>query len=326
MRRYRSVTSPAGALSAVAVMILAAVLMTSSCIFDSPAETPAFPSVIDATVTCDQAPELCKYMQTENVAMVAAGTELLLVNTYDGSRIATLNLPVAIDDISDSDAGGYGYVLADSLLYPVDLSAAALEDPVHMGMSCSFISLSPGGDRIWAAREDDSISTVDLSTMKVTTLGEITAPDCQGMATSGNLLMLARGSDMTMRGYEIDSWTQVGSISVPGEVKDLYPGVSGYICAVVEGSNELWYIRVSTCSLYKMITFPEVPVAAASMIDGSYAFGSCPNAGFLIIAENGETVHRTLDMGIPSYVDVSAGGETALVCSPDKMAVYMLVK
>ena len=65
-----------------------------------------------------------------DIALVAAGNSLAVVNIVNGENEAVIDLGMEIDDIADSDVDGFGYVLTGSLLHPVNLSGAFTEDPV----------------------------------------------------------------------------------------------------------------------------------------------------------------------------------------------------
>lgn len=314
----------------VLVIISTWMLISLSCIFGE--EEPfvsGFPSEIDAEIPFGSigSPSMCKCMLDYDIALVAAGNSLAVVDIINGQNDAVIDLGMEIDDIADSDVDGYGYVLTGSFLYPVNLPGAFLEDPIKLSVDCSFISVSAEGDVVWVSMDNDSIGMLDLLTMEVSVVQNITIGDCQGIASAQNsILFIADGSISLIIGYDTDTWAEIGRVSVPGEVNDLFPGPFGYICAIVEGSNELWFIKSETCTLYKMITFPVTPTAAASMPDGSFAYASCPGSGMLIVAESGQIELRTMDFGLPSSIDVSNDGDRAVICSPDNEAVFILEK
>ena len=311
------------------VVIAASLLVSVSCIFDSSPTVPGYPAKVDASISFESigSPSICKCMIDYNLALVAAGSKLVVVDIVNGENESVIDIGLEIDDIADSDVNGFGYLLAGSLLYPVNLSTAALEDPIDIGVGCSYLSVSSESDVAWVIMDDDSIGMIDLVTLKVTTMQKITANNCQGIASADNGdLFIVDGIKSIIIGYETDTWTEIGRVPVPGEVYDLFPGPSGYICAIVDVSNELWFIKSENCSLYKMITFPVIPTAAASMPDGSFAYAACPETGMFIVAESGQMEFKTMDFGVPSSIDISGDGERAIICSPDNEAVYILVK
>ncbi|MEN8209228.1 MAG: hypothetical protein ABFR50_08255, partial [Candidatus Fermentibacteria bacterium] len=186
---------------------------------------------------------------------------------------------------------------------------------------------SADGDTAWVSMDNDSIGIINLATLEVSVAPGIAISNCQGIASGDNgILFIAEGANGVITGYDTGTWTEIGHVSVPGEVYDLFPGPSGYICAIVDGSNELWFIKTETCMLYKMITFPAIPSAAASMPDGSFAYAACPGSGLIIVAQSGQIELRMMDFGLPSNIDISNDGERAVVCSPDNEAVYILVE
>lgn len=313
----------------LSVTTSASILVLLSCISDPAPAIPGFPGETDATISFESigSPSMCKCMIGYDVALVAAGNNIVVVDIVNGEIESVIDIGLEIDDIADSDVSGFGYLLADSLLYPVNLSTAALEDPIDIGIGCSYVSVSSDGDNAWVVMNDDSIGMVDLVTLEVTVVPIITVSNCQGIASADNgALFLADGSNSTIIGYETDTWAEIGRVPVSGEVYDLFPGPSGYICAIVDGSNELWYIKSETCILYKMITFPVTPTAAASTPDGSYAYAACQGTGMLVIAESGQMELKTQDYGVPSSIDVTSDGERAVICSPDNEAAYVLVR
>ena len=131
---------------------------------------------------------------------------------------------------------------------------------------------------------------------------------------------------MVIAAYNTETWTETGSCTVPGDVISIFPGPQCFICAVVEGSNELWYIKKEDCVLYKMITFPVVPTTAASTPDGSYAYAVCENYGVIIVAASGQIEHTTTEFGYPQSIDLSSDGQRAVVCSSEYETVYILKK
>ncbi len=306
------------------------VLFSLSCIFgEDESSIPGYPAEIDAEISYSSigSPSLCKCMLDYDIALVAAGNSLAVVDIINGENTAVIDLGMEIDDIADSDVDGFGYVLTGSLLHPVNLSGAFLEDPVRFTVDCSFVSVSSEGDAAWVSMDNDSIGMINLITMEVSVVPDMAIEDCQGIASAQNsLLYIADGANGLITGYDTDTWTEIGHVSVPGEVYDLFPGPSGYICAIVDGSNELWFIKSETCTLYKMITFPVTPTAAAAMPDGSFAYATCPGTGMIIVAESGQIEKRTMDFGLPSSIDVSNDGERAVICSPDNESVFILVK
>ena len=316
--------------SAVLFMVCSASLaVCTSCIFDSQPAQPGYPSVLDATISFGSvgAPQLCKCMNQGGIALIAAGTNLAVADIEAGQNVQVIDIGVEIDDIADSDVGGYGYLVADSLMYAIDLGSASVGDPVRLGFSSEYISVSAEGDVAWVAGKDDSLGVVDLQTLEFSTVEDVTFSDCQGLASAENgNLFIADGGSSFITAWDTESWTEQGRLSLTGDVIDLFPGPSGYVCAIVEGSNELWFIRSSDCVLYKMITVPETPTAAACTSAGDYAYATCAGPGFLIVQDNGETVLRTMDYGLPCSIDLSPDGERAVVCSADNQAVYVLVK
>jgi len=312
-----------------AVLVASLLLIPVSCIFNSSPSEPGFPSVVDSEIsfTSIGEPSLCKCMIDYDLALVAASNSLVILDIVGGTSESVIDIGLEIDDIADSDANGYGYIVADSLFYPVNLSIADIEDAVNIGVSCSFISVTPEGDAAWLAMDNDSLGLIDLQTYEVTVEQDIILGNCQGIATAGDgVLYISDGNSSFIAGYDTDTWTEIGRVSVPGEVYDLFPGPSGYICAIVNGSNELWFIKSDTASLYKMITFPVVPTAATSMPDGSFAYAACPETGMIVVAESGQMELRSMDFGVPSSIDISQNGDRAVICSPENQAVYILVK
>jgi hypothetical protein len=303
------------------------VLLAAGCLFDSEPAEPGFPAELEATISFQDIgdPVLCKCMTGSVIALVSAGTSLGVINIQTGENPVALELGIQIDDIADSDSEGYAWVLADSLLYPVDLSGPSTGAPLRLRGTGSFVTVSSQGRRALISMDDDSVTLLDLTTLEMTTLEQLLIPSCRGLAFGGDeTVYAALGSEGVIAGYETGGWTEMGRISVPGEVMDLFPGPSGYICAIVNGSNELWYIRTSDCKLYKMITFPETPTAAASMPLGDYGYATCPGTGLLVVSESGQVELRTQSFGFPSSIDISPDGGRVVLCSAEDRKVYIL--
>jgi len=317
-------------LDSFTVLIISALsLILMSCIFDSEPTLPGFPAIIDATIPFSAigSPSICKCMVDYDLALVAAGSNLVAIDIINGVNKSVIDLGCGIDDIADSDADGFGYILADSLLYPLRLPGCTLEDPIEIGIGCNFVSVSSMADTAWVSMLNDSIGMVNLVTGEVSVVQNYSSGNCQGIAAADNgALYIAEKSTGCITGYNTANWSELGRIPVPGDVLDLFPGPSGYICAIVDNSNELWYIKTDTSVLYKMITFPVIPTAGASTPGGGYAYATCPGVGMLIVAESGQLELKTQDFGLPSSIDITSDGERAVICSPDNEAVYILVR
>lgn len=302
-------------------------LLCVSCIFDSEPELPLFPSTLAFTVAFETGVDhgIVKCMNTANIALVASGSSLAAIDVFEGELLAELDTGVPIDDIADSDAGGYSYVLAGSMLYPLDLAGLHLLDPVDIGLPSDFVCTSPDGGTAWVSMTGAGLASVDLASMEVSVVEQMNIRDCQGLAAADNsLLFVADGTEASIRAFDTSSWEEVGSIPVQGGVIDLFPGPSGYVCAIVEGSNKLWYIRTYDTSLYRMVTFPEVPAAGASTPSGGHAYASCPGIGTVIAAESGQIEVKTLQYGIPADMDITPDGNRAVLFTPEDDTVYVL--
>lgn len=311
------------------LIVCAFCLISLSCIYGSEPAVPGYPATIHATIPFGSIgpPYICKCMSGYDLALVAAGTNLAVVDILKGDNRSVTDLGLEIDDIADSGINGFGYVLTDSLLHPVELSGAIVGNPINLGISCSFVSLSSVSEEAWVSMDNDSIGTVDLLTGEVTVIQNYSVINCQGIILDANgALFIANGDSRNITGYNTDTWTELGSVSVPGDVIDLFPGPSGYICAIVDGSNELWFIKSESCILYKMITFPVIPTAGASMPDGDFAYAACPGTGMIVVAENGQMELKTQEYGLPASIDISSDGQWAVICSTDNEAVYVLTK
>lgn len=306
------------------------ILIQVSCIFDSPSEILGYPSRVDFSISFESvgAPSMCECTCVQDLALVVAGDNIVLVDIEYGDVVSVLDVGVEIRDLGDTDVDGYGYVLTESLLYPVDLVGKRLDSPLDIGSGAKFISISVDDESAWIIHENDCLTKVDLLTNEVFSIPSKLLADCQGIAAdqNGDVIFLAGGSRMVIAAFDTETWTETGSCSVPGDVISIFPGPPGFICAVVEGSNELWYIKKENCDLYKMITFPVVPTTAASMPDGSYAYAACENIGMIIVAESGQIEHRTDEFGYPQSIDLSSDGTRAVICSAEYETVYILKK
>jgi hypothetical protein len=311
-------------------MVFSFMLMQVSCIFDSPSALLGYPSKVDFSIPFESVgtPSMCECTCVQDLALIIAGDNIVLVDIACGDLISVFNTGVEIRDLGDTDVNGYGYVLTESLLYPVDLVGECLDPSLNIGSGAKFISISVVDGTAWIVHENDCLTKVDLLTHEIFSIPSKLLDDCQGIAAdqNGDVIFLAGGSRMVIAAFDTETWTETGSCSVPGDVISLFPGPPGFICALVEGSNELWYIKKENCELYKMITFPVVPTTAASMPDGSYAYAACENIGLIIVAESGQIEHRTLEFGHPQSIDLSSDGQRAVICSAEYETVYILKK
>ena len=100
------------------VVIAASLLVSVSCIFDSSPTVPGYPAKVDASISFESigSPSICKCMIDYNLALVAAGSKLVVVDIVNGENESVIDIGLEIDDIADSDVNGFGYLLADSLL------------------------------------------------------------------------------------------------------------------------------------------------------------------------------------------------------------------
>ena len=311
----------------IALLLIAA--LTAGCIFDSEPAEPGFPSKPDAVVSFQDIgdPIICKCMSGSGIALVAAGSSLAVLDLQSGASPSVLEMGIEIDDVADTDAAGMAWVLAGSILQSVDYSAPSLGTSVDLGSPGSYAAVSGTAGLAMVAMANDSLLSVDLSTGEASAVDGLMLRGCQGLAFGGaDRLLAALAVDGAIVAYDTGDWSEVGRVSVPGDVIDLFPGPSGYVCAIVNGSNELWFIRTSDCKLYKMVTFPETPVSAASMPQGDFAFAACPSTGVMVVAENGQVEFRSADLGLPVSIDITPDGERAVLCSPDEGKVYILVK
>ena len=310
------------------LMIFLFMLIQVSCIFDSPSAVPGYPSRVDFSIPFESVgtPSMCECTCVQDMALVIADNNIVLVDIAYGDLISVLDVGVEIRDLGDTDVDGYGYVLTDSLLYPVDLVGEHLDPPLNIGSGAKYISISGTDDSAWIVYKNDCLTKVDLLTHEVSGIPSKLLADCQGIAAdqNGDVIFLAGGSRMVIAAFDTETWTETGSCSVPGDVISLFQGPPGFICALVEGSNELWFIKEENCDLYKMITFPVVPTTAASMPDGSYAYAACENIGLIIVAESGQIEHRTNEFGCPQSIDLSSDGQRAVICSAEYETVYIL--
>lgn len=310
------------------IILLSVFPVHLSCILDSEPALPAFPTVVDVSIPFEDIgiPSICICTNTQDLALIAADQNLAVLDIVNCEVVAVLNIGVEIKDLGDSDVSGYEYVLTDSMLYPVDLTGHQLENPINVGAGSEYLSVSNINNVAWIVHDDDSLTMVDLLSLAVKDVSYLPFSECQGIVASpdGNAIFLADGSRDVIVAFDTETGTEIGCCSVPGDVIDLFPGPQGFVCAIVEGSNELWFIRSDNCSLYRMITFPVTPVAAASMPNGCYAYASCTAIGLIIVSESGQPEFKSMEFGIPVSIDIDSKGYRAVICSPDNEAVYIL--
>lgn len=257
------------------------------------------------------------------LGIVVAGSNAVVLDIDRGEIAAVLDIGVDIVDLGDTDVNGTAYVLTEDKLFPIDLSGYVTGEAIEVGSDIRYLSVSEQTNSAVIAGEE-ALYTVDLNSYQVTEITDTLFRECRGMIVSDNILVVADGERSAFVSFEMETWTELGNYSVPGDVIDIFPGYNGYIAAIVENSNEIWFIDPDGCTLEKMSTFPTDPVAAASMPDGEFAFGSCDGVGFVVVSKSGELVYTSGTFGVPEHIRINRDGTRAIVCSQENEAVYIL--
>lgn len=300
-------------------------LIGVSCIFDSPPAPPGYPRSIDATISFGEigTPEMSEFTVNGELGIVAAGSKVVIIDIPKGEIAANLDIGVEIVDLGDTDIDGTAYLLSESKLFPLDLAAYTLGNPIEIGSGNRYLSISEGSNCAWVAGEE-SLLMVDMFSCEVTKISDSLFQECQGMIVFDNTLVVADGERNAFIAFEMEGWTELGYWDTPGAVLDIFFGYNGYISAIVENSNEIWYINPDGCILEEMITFPVNPVSGASMPNGEFAYGACPAMGLVIVSKSGEIAFTSGTFGVPVHIKVNRDGTRAIVCSEENEAVYIL--
>jgi DNA-binding beta-propeller fold protein YncE len=308
-------------------MTMTAGLLTSSCFLDADPSEPGYPSVLMATIDLDSLGLLQKCATTTNGALlVSVGSSVAVIRLDDGSLLDILELGSSVCDLGDTDAAGYAYILTDDRLTPVSLGSWELQTPVTLGTGCLYTTVSPETGRAWVVDQADIISEVDLATGAVLSVPGKLVSDCMGLACSedGSALFAVDGAENALVKLSTSGWTVSGTLDLSGGAIDLFRGPSGFVCCIVEGSNEIWFIDVESCTLTLMTTIPEVPLAAAVMPDRSFSYASCPGSGLVVVSSSGQIEYHSTEMGLPASIAISGDGSRVALCCPDEGVVRLL--
>ena len=297
----------------------------ASCIFDSAPEPSGFPDSVEERFDFTETglPEMSEFSVSGELAIVTAGTKAAVIDINKCEIAAVLDLSIDIVDIGDTDVGNSAFLLTESLLFSLDLNSYSLGDPITVGKNNRYLSVSSESNCAWIAGEE-TLYMVDLASYQVTEISDSLFKECQGMIEFGDILVVADGSRSSFVAFETETWTEVGNYQVPGDVLDIFFGYNGFISAIVENSNEIWYIDPAGCTLEEMITFPVNPTAAASMPNGEFAYGACSGMGLVVVCKSGEIEFTSSNFGVPDHIKVNRDGTRAIICSQENEAVYIL--
>jgi hypothetical protein len=326
--RFRRQACPKAAeLASILSLAVAAGLLMSSCFLDADPSVPGYPSALMATIDLDTLGLLLDCASTTTGALlVSGGSRAAAIRLDDGTLLDILELGSAVCDLGDTDAAGFAYILTDDRLTPVSLSSWELQTPVPLGVGCLYTTVSPETGKAWVVDQSDVISEVDLATGDVQTVPGKPVSDCMGLACSedGSALFAVDGAENAVVRLSTSDWTVSGRLDLGGQAIDLFRGPAGFICCIVEGSNEIWFIDAETCTLTLMTTIPDVPLAAAVMPDRSFSYASCPGTGLVVVSSSGQIEFRNADMGFPTSISISGDGNRVALCCPDEGVVRLL--
>jgi len=312
----------------VRLAALTALLAASSCIFDADPAAPGFPIEPMTAIPMDTlgaAPERCSAV-SGGALLVSGGSRTAVVDLEDGILLGVLDVGASVSDLGDTDVSGYAWILTEDRLIPLGLDTWETGQPIQVAPGSEHLALCAETGTAWVTDASDGLGEVDLASGTVQACPGGLVRDCRGLACSrdGSALFAADGADSVIIMLSTESWTPTARLDLPGEPVDLFVGPEGYVCCIVEGSNEVWFVDEETGALTLMTTVPESPVAAAVMPDMSYCYASCPGIGLVVVAASGQLEYKGSDLGFPSSIAIGGDGERTALCCPEEGVVRIL--
>lgn len=307
-----------------AVLVALLVLPGVSCILD-PVDGPDYPAEWAASYPLDSlgTPVACAYSSDGGLAAVAAGGSVLVIDP--GSEASWLLFTVE-DSLVDVDFLPDGSevvaVSKDSLYHAVPGTPG---QPGRLCLPAGAAMVAPlAGRAVCVIFEDGALSVLEgpgwtvppvVSTPADTALAACTA-------RSGGAVLIGDGDSLLS--VDPSTGSALASAALSGDCRDLFVGGVGRICAVCEGSNEIWVMDDTDLGIELLVTFPSVPVSGAVTPDGGWYYAACPGYGLVISSSAGSQDYTTEGYGVPCDIAVSPGGETALVLDAESATAHLL--
>ncbi len=304
-------------------------LVCSSCLLGGE-PAPGYPGYLLRTFDCSGygEPAACCFSSDGLYAVASAGKTLLFFELRHGNLSGNITLDSDVIAVVSVPGGDQLLVLSEQRLFVVSQSGFTVTGDVELAGAGAWLSISPDGASAWVLHTDGFITRLapsDWSVLSHEWTG-IDAPSGLTVSGDGASLFVGSNGDSTICRLSAPGLERTGQCEVYNTVISLFKGPDGMLCALVDGSNEIWFVDESSCTVDYMMTVPDVPVCGASMPDGSFAYAGVPGTGLVVCSSSGELVLKTAVYGLPGSVTLESEGWNALICSTEQMSISILEK
>jgi len=291
---------------------------------------PGYPGYLLRTFDCSGygEPAACCFSSDGLYAVASAGNSLLFFELRHGNLSGNTALDSDVIAVVSVPGEGQLLVLSEQKLSVVSQSGFTVTGDVELAGAAAWLSISPDGGSAWVLHADGFITSLAPSDWTVLSYDSIGIGEPSGMAVSGDgsSLFIGSNGDSTICRLDVQDLERTGECDVYNTVISLFDGSDGMLCALVDGSNEIWFIDEGSCTVQYMMTVPDVPVCGASMPDGSFAYAGVPGTGLVVCSRSGEHVLKTAVYGLPGSVALESEGWNAVICSAEQMSISILEK
>ena len=308
---------------------VAVALVCSSCLLGAE-EVPGYPGYLLRTFDCSGfgEPTACCFSSDGLFAVASAGQNLLFFELRHRNLYGNTALDSDVIAVVAVPDEGELLALTEQRLFVVSLSGFTVSAEVDLEEAAAWLSISPDGSSVWVLHTDGFLTRIAPSGWSVLSYDSLEIGEPSGLAVSDNGTSLFVGSngDSTICRLDAQDLERTGECEVYNTVISLFDGSEGMVCALVEGSNEIWFIDEVSCTVDNMMTVPGVPLCGASTSDGSFAYAGVPGTGLVVCSRSGELVLKTSAYGLPSSIALDNEGWNAVICSADQMSISILEK
>jgi hypothetical protein len=304
-------------------------LVCSSCLLGAE-PAPGYPGYHLRTFDCSGygEPAACCFSSNGLLAVASAGKDLLFFELRHGNLLGSITLDSDVIAVVNVPDGDQLLVLSEQKLFVVSPAGFTVTGEVELAGAAAWLSISHDGSSAWVLHTDGFITRLAPSDWGVLSYDSIGIGEPSGLAASGDGASLFVGSngDSTICRLAVPGLEPTGECEVYNTVISLFKGPDGMLCALVDGSNEIWFIDEGSFFIDYMMTVPDVPICGASMPDGSFAYAGVPGTGLVVCSSSGEHVLTTAVYGLPSSVALESEGWNAVICSTEQMSISILEK
>jgi len=304
-------------------------VVCSSCLLGAEPD-PGYPGYLLRTFDCSGygEPAACCFSSDGLFAAASAGKDLLFFELRHGNLSGNTTLDSDVIAVVSVPGAGQLLVLSEQKLFVVSPSGFTVTGEVELEGAAAWLSISPDGSSAWVLHTSGFITRLAPSDWSVLSYDSAGIGEPSGLAVSsdGSSLFVGSNADSTICRLDVQDLERTGECEVYNTVISLFDGPDGMVCALVDGSNEIWFIDESSCTVHYMMTVPDVPVCGASMPDGSFAYAGVPGTGLVVCSESGELVLKTFAYGLPGSVAIENDGWNAVICSTEQMSISILEK